>query len=118
VRLALDHHYSPQIALTLRARAHDAIAIREREWETMDDETLLVSCYGEQRALMTNNVGDFTEIARRWTVEGRQHYGLVFTSDASMPRSRDTIGRFVDALSELLKDNAHLRAFVDRIHWL
>lgn len=118
MRLALDHHYSPTIASELRTRGHDVIAVMERGWETMEDEHLLELCGNEVRALLTNNVGDFTLIARRWAVEGRQHAGLVFTSDASMPRSRHTVGRYVEALDAFLSSNLPTDALADKVVWL
>ena len=118
MKLALDHHYSPQIAVQLRKRRCDVIAVLERNWEQEDDESLLALCGGEQRALVTNNVSDFTVIARRWALEGRHHAGLIFTSDSSMPRGRDTMGRYVTALQALIRANAGSQGFVDRVHWL
>jgi hypothetical protein len=118
VRLALDHHYSPLIAGGLRRRDHDATAAVEVGWEAEDDEPLLALCADEQRALLTNDVADLTVIARRWQTEGRSHHGLIFTSDASRPRTRDTIGRYVDAIAALMQDNPDADGFVDRIHWL
>ncbi len=35
-----------------------------------------------------------------------------------MPRNRDSIGRYVEALAELLRTNPGVEAFVDRVHWL
>jgi hypothetical protein len=118
VRLALDHHYSPDIADQLRARGHDVVAAIERGWDQEDDEPLLTLCLSEQRTLLTNNVPDFVEIARRWSVQGQSHAGLIFTSDASLPRTRGTIGRFVNLLHDLLTEHAKPDDFTDRIHWL
>ncbi|MEO7802929.1 MAG: DUF5615 family PIN-like protein [Actinomycetota bacterium] len=118
MKLALDNHYSPAIATQLRERGHDVIAAIEHGWEAEDDEPLLELCAQEQRALMSNNVADFALVARRWAAEGHPHFGLIFTSDASMPRGRDTIGRFVAALDELLQSNPSDDAFKDRVHWL
>jgi hypothetical protein len=42
----------------------------------------------------------------------------VFTSDASRPRTRATIGTYVDLLEALLREHPGEIAFVDRIHWL
>jgi hypothetical protein len=116
--LALDHHYSRAISEQLRARGFDVIAAIERGWETELDEALLVLCEQEQRVLMTNNVADFVVIIRRWAVEGRRHAGLIFTSDASMPRGRDAILRYVESLDTLLRSNRDDHAFADRVHWL
>lgn len=118
MKLALDHHYSPKIAEQLRTRGHDTVAAKERGWEQCDDESLLGICTNEGRTLVTNNVADFTVIARRWAIESRSHAGLIFTSDASMPRHRETIGRYVNALDQLHRKHADDDALRDRIHWL
>lgn len=94
------------------------IAAIECGWETELDEALLELCEHERRALMTNSVADFATIIRQWSVQGRRHAGLIFTSDASMPRGRDTIGRYVESLEELLRSNPEDEAFADRVHWL
>jgi hypothetical protein len=82
------------------------------------DDALLALCQGEGRALMTNNVGDFVMIARRWAAEGRSHAGLIFTSESSLPRRRDTIGRYVQLLDRLLKSMTGDDALADQIRWL
>jgi Domain of unknown function (DUF5615) len=118
VKLALDHHYSPRIAQSLRERGHDAVAAIEAGWEAEDDEPLLVLCADDQRALLTNNVADCAVIGRRWNTEGRAHHGLIFSSDASLPRTRDNIGRYVDLMDALMRDNSGAADFIDRTHWL
>jgi hypothetical protein len=118
VKLALDHHYSTAIAEELRQRGHDVVSAVERGWEMEEDEPLLMACQSEQRALLTNNVADFTVIVRRWVVEGRRHAGLIFTSDSALPRARATIGKYVALLDDLLNSNQKDEAFVERVHWL
>jgi Domain of unknown function (DUF5615) len=118
VKLVLDHHYSRQIAIQLRKRRCDIIAAIERGWEHEDDEAVLALCAAESRVLLTNDVADFTVIARRWAAPGRHHAGLIFTSDASMPRSHHTIGRYVTALHAAMRANPGDDGFTDRIHWL
>ena len=118
MRLGLDHHYSKLIAETLRDRGHDVVAAIEVGWEDEDDEPLLARCAAEKRVLLTNNVADFAVIARRWQADGRSHHGLWFTSDASLPRSRDMVGRYVELIDDLMRANPEEDSFVDRNHWL
>jgi hypothetical protein len=118
VKLALDHHYSSRIAVSLRDVGHDAITVSERGWEAETDEDVLALCLGEQRALLTNNVADFAVIVDRWALEGRSHAGLVFTSDKSMPRSSDWIGQYVLALDDLLQSLPGDDASTDQVWWL
>lgn len=117
MKIALDHHYSPAIAEQLRRRAHDVVAVVERGWEREDDEPLLAICLTERRTLVTNNVSDFAAIARRWAAEGRSHAGLIFTSDASLPHTRATIGKYVELLDALISAQQQPDPFVDRVHW-
>jgi predicted nuclease of predicted toxin-antitoxin system len=118
VRLALDHHYSHQIAEQLRARGHDVVAVYERGWHRLGDEELLDRCVAEARTLLTNNVSDFVGLSQQWAGQGRYHAGLVFTADASLPRTLATIGRYVELLEALLTDNPGDTDFIGRIHWL
>ena len=118
MRLALDHHFSPVIAARLRDRDHDVLAAYERAWHRVSDEVLLDRCADDGRSLLTNNVGDVIGLAQRWAEEGRHHAGLVFTSDASLPRTHATIGTFVDRLEVLLAANPGTASFIDRVHWL
>lgn len=118
MKLALDHHYSALIADRLRDLGHDVITVAERGWEAETDEDVLALCLGEQRALLTNNVADFVVIVGRWALEGRSHAGLVFTSDKSMPRSRDWVGQYVSALDHLLRSLPGNEAFTDQVWWL
>lgn len=67
---------------------------------------------------MTNNVPHFAAIAKRWAAQGRSHAGLIFTTDASIPRSEAIIGRFVSKLDRLLQEYSQESALTDRITWL
>jgi hypothetical protein len=92
--------------------------VERRDLIGLDDESLLRLAAGERRALLTNNVRHFAAIARGWGASGQTHYGLVFTSDASLPRSRETIGMYVDALGALLDVTPGDEALRDQVRWL
>lgn len=118
MRLALDHRYSQAIASRLRDRGHDVVAARERAWHDLSDAALLERCADEGRTLLTNNVVDFIVLAQHLAEEGAHHAGLVFTSDASLPRTRSTITTYIELLEDLLAANPAQASFIDRIHWL
>ncbi len=118
MRPLVDHHYAAAIATHLRALGHDVALAAERGWQAKVDETLLEHSSAERRALLTNNLADLAVIAVRWAALGRQHCGLVFTSDRSLPRSRDTIGVYVTRLDALLVAHPGDSALLDRVTWL
>ena len=96
----------------------DRFAAAERGWEAEDDETLLQLCTNDKRSLLTNNVADFAVITRRWQGEGQPHHGLIYTSDASLPRTRNTIGRYVALLQVMHQQHPDLPSLINRTHWL
>jgi predicted nuclease of predicted toxin-antitoxin system len=119
LRLLLDEHYSRQIAEQLREGDHDVTAVKEDvNLEGLDDERLLSLARDQGRALLTNNVADFALLIREWTSRGESHAGVIYTSDESMPRSRNTIGLYLERLSALLDEHPEEDSFRDRVEWL
>ncbi len=78
MRLFLDAHLSgPRIATALREAGHDVLAAdEERELDGWSDEDLLALASHEVRVMITFDVKDFPDIARRWAEAGRRHAGL------------------------------------------
>jgi len=119
VRLLLDEHYSATIAVRLREAGHDVTSVqRDAALEGCDDAVLVQAAVAQGRALLTNNVRHFAPLAREWAAGGEQHFGLIFTSDESMPRSRRTIGLYVERLDELLERHSGQKALRGRTLWL
>lgn len=102
MKLLLDELYADEIAEQLRAAGHDVQTVSERALKGIDDESLLVVCDRESRALMTNNVRDFVPLVRARAAAGHDHAGLLLTSDVSLPRHKGTIGRYVTLLAALM----------------
>jgi predicted nuclease of predicted toxin-antitoxin system len=119
LRLLLDEHFSRAIAEQLRARGHDVAAVTERdELRGIGDEALLAFATAERRALVTQDVPDFTVLLQDAAVVGSTHYGVVFTHERAFPRSKAGIGALVSALEELLSVNPSDEALVERSVWL
>lgn len=121
MRLLLDQHYSPDIAEALRARGHDVVSVKERaELSGLTDRELLTRMAAERRTVVTENVADFMPLVREAAARGDVHYGLVFSPSRSMPRSKGTIGLFVQALDALLSKHPKEDgdALANQTHWL
>lgn len=119
MKLLLDEHYSPEITRQLRIRDHDVVAVAERaDLVGLSDDELLGRMAQERRAIMTNNVKDFMPLAIRSAVAADDHYGLLLTSDRSMPRRGDAIGRFADALEGFLRRHEGDESYRNRVQWL
>jgi len=115
VRLCLDEHYSDRIASDLRGLGHDVHCVKERpELVSLNDEELLVLMTSERRALLTENVADFAPIVQRFVTAGEANYGIIYTS----PRTRNTIGLYVEALEVLLRKYPGDEDFINRTEWL
>lgn len=119
MRLCLDQHYSPKIAAALRERGHDVIAAEaEGDLRGLRDEELLASCLHQRRALLSENAADFMPLVHQLAVHGDEHYGLIFSSPASMPRGASTIGLFTEALDRLLRERPAEDALRNQVFWL
>jgi hypothetical protein len=79
VRLFLDAHISGRrIAQALRRQDQDVRAAdEERQLDGATDEALLELATDEKRIMVTFNVADFPDIARRWAEANRPHAGLI-----------------------------------------
>ena len=119
MRLLLDEQYSPEIAARLHRDGYDVTAVKDDPGlEGVADEPLLRRATADGRALLTNNARDFAPLAGTWAAGEEEHLGLIFTSDESLPRSRNTIGTYVERLRELLDRSTADEAFRGRVEWL
>ena len=119
MRLLLDEHYSPKIAAELRKRGHEVVSAADRDdLRGLGDRELWNRAAGERRALMTENVADFMPLVREAAAGGERHFGVVFTSPRSLPRSLGTIGGYVKRLDSFLREHSAVDALADKAHWL
>jgi len=119
MRLLLDEMYPAAIAVGLRRREVDAVAVTERpELRSMPDPELFAAAQEERRTIVTENVRDFVPIANDHDARAIAHYGLVLVHPAAFPRGdARTIGAMVTALAELGRQLPHDGATSLR-HWL
>ena len=116
VKLLLDEMWPPMIAVALRDRGHQVVAVAERpDLRGRPDEEILETAQAGCWVIVTENVVDYRPLAAAAARAGRANPALVFTSNRSFPRAnRRTAGRLVTALDALLTT----RSEIEGEHWL
>ena len=104
MNLLLDEMHAPSIVGALREHSWDVAAVAaEAELRGISDEDLLAYAAVGERALVTENVGDFVPLATRWAGEGRAHSGLIFTNPRRFNRATLAYpGNLITALRRFL----------------
>src|SRR5437762_2763567 len=95
--------YSAAIAEQLRLRGFDVTAVTERpELRSLKDPQLFYEAQAQGRAIVTENVDDYTVLVNSLAIRGVEHFGIVFVDSAKYPRGNArTIGKLVMALAKL-----------------
>jgi hypothetical protein len=119
VKLLIDEMYPPVIAEQLRDRKHDVEAVTARpELRALADADIFALAQQEQRAVVTENIDDFSIVADGHDQRGHAHFGLVLVPPGSYPRGNPgTIGRMVTELDRLLSEHPDATAMSSR-YWL
>jgi hypothetical protein len=119
LRLLLDEMLDREIAMRLRERGHDVRAVQEEpSLRGVSDEALLRAAAEMAAVVVTDNVADFARLHARFCADGEDHHGLLLASPSRFPRSKRTVGLWVQALDTVLVElgpNASLR---NDCHWL
>ncbi len=120
MKLLLDEMISPRIARELRGQDFDVQAIKSDrpDLAMLADREIVRRMAAEKRAVVTNDVLDFQLIHNQLLGAGEEHYGMVFTSDATMPRNKASIPLWVKALGELLEEGPTDDALRNRVRHL
>ena len=88
MRLLLDEMHAPGIADTLNEAGWDVASVAaDATLRGTPDGDLFENASVAGRALVTENIVDFSLLARQWAAEGRDHAGLVFTHPKKFHRA-------------------------------
>jgi hypothetical protein len=100
----LDH----EIAVQLRQRGWDVESIQGDQPELMgvEDAVVLERATAMGRTLVTDNVRHFMPLHGQHLSEHKSHAGLLLADSRSYPRSKTTIGIWVQGLEATLEKNA------------
>lgn len=107
MRLLLDEMLPHAIADELRGRGHDVEAVTQRaELRALPDSEIFATAQQELRAVVTENIADFSEIADSYDRRSQTHHGLVLIDPGKYQRGHPrTVGRLVTELERLLREH-------------
>ncbi len=124
MRLLLDEKWAPTIAVELRKRHFDVIAITEParagRYAGLPDEEVFAHAQEEGRAVVTDNIPDYEKARLDWEGRGAAHHGLLYAVDPPFNRHRGNavIGQMVNALEHFLSSPDAEAGAHSRVHYL
>jgi hypothetical protein len=124
VRLLLDEMWTPTIAVELRKRDLDVIAITEpahaSRYAGISDDEVFARAQEDRRAVVTDNIADYEQARSDWETSGRAHHGLIYALDPPFNRHRGegVIGQMVNALVHFLDRPDAAKEPFNRAHYL
>lgn len=116
MRALLDEQLSPQIAVLLRQRGYDVVAVVDRpDLAGHSDRVIFEIASDELRAVITNNIKDVRPLMTEWLARGRSVAGLILVP-SSRTRTRATVTALADAIARVLRD--HSEGTGEGEHWI
>ena len=102
MKLLLDEMYSPGLAEALRAADVDACTVIELRFAGSSDPEVFAAAIADGRALLTENVADFTRISADHLVAGQHHPGVLIAPSSRFSRRAAGIGLLVTAIRDVV----------------
>jgi hypothetical protein len=124
VRLLLNEMWTPTIAVELRRRRRDVIAINEpvnaARYAGLPDDEVCARAQRDGRTIVTDNVPDYEKARRDWETHGRTHHGVVYALDPPFNRHPGdaVIGAMVRALERFLSSPEAAAEPFNAVHYL
>jgi Domain of unknown function (DUF5615) len=124
VRLLLDEMWTPRIALELRKRGFDVIAISEPahagRYAGISDDEVFARARDDGRTIVTDNIADYEQTRRDQENRGQAHHGLIYALNPpfNRHRGRRVIGQMVNALAHFLSSPDAAQQPFNRAHYL
>jgi Domain of unknown function (DUF5615) len=124
VRLLLDEMWTPTIALELRKRDFDVVAISEPahmgRYAGISDDLVFAHAQEDRRAIVTDNIADYELARREWESRGQPHHGLIYALNPPFNRHHGerVIGQMVGALAHFLSSPDAAQEPLHRAHYL
>ncbi len=98
-KLHLNEHLSPRLAEQLQKYGFDVTStVGEGMIETDDDEQLAFAA-SNQRAIVSFNHKDFAVLHAQYLAEGKEHWGIILSTEESTHVLRHRLLRLLNSLT-------------------
>lgn len=124
MKAILDEMWAPTIAVELRKRRFDVIAVNEPahagRYAGTPDGAVFARAQADGRAIVTDNIPDYEKARLDWEAHGATHHGVIYALNPPFNRHRgDTvIGQMVRALEHFLSSPEAAEEPFNRAHYL
>ena len=107
LRLLLDEHISPDVAVGLLRQSKSVLVLPMTEWERgaflgQEDELALLAAFTQGLTLVTYDCKTIPPLLKTWAEEERSHGGVIFVDDKTI--SPANVGGLIRALSKLIRE--------------
>ena len=109
-KLHLNEHLSPRLAAQLRQYGFDVTSTLEAEMVGATDEEQLAHAAKSQRAILTFNCADFLALHDQYLSEGKDHWGIILSTEETLGVLRRRLLRFLNSVSA--------EEMMNQIRWL
>lgn len=109
-KLHLNEHLSPRLASQLQKHGFDVKTSQQAELLAESDEKQLSHAANERRAIVTFNVSDFFRLHEEYQTQGKEHWGIIFST-------REAINILFHRLLRLL-NSVSAEELRNQIRWL
>lgn len=82
-KLLLDEHGWHGLIPALDESGFEILHLNDTDRRSISDEDVLVFASSEGRAVLTYNTRQFVPLARQWFEEGREHSGIILSTQVS-----------------------------------
>ncbi len=98
-KLHLNEHLSWHLAEQLRKYGFDVTSTIELGMVEEDDAEQLAFAVSQQRAIVSLNHKHFAPLHDRYIAEGKEHWGIILSTEESVPVLRRRLLRLLNTLS-------------------
>lgn len=105
MRLLLDEMYSTALADALRDAGVDAVTVADLRLTGAPDPQIFLAAHADGRAVLTENVADFTRLAAERAMSGERYCGLLVALSARFSRRPAGLNQLAATVAAVAAEN-------------